>query len=121
MRVQRIVGVLLVLMVGTALAKGPLNVAIVWHQHQPLYWNRLTGEYELPWVRVHGAKEYIDSPRVLLEYPGMVVTYNLQPSLLWQLLDYVEITDEERAQGGPYALIGAVDNHLRLTWAWRAP
>jgi|GEM_PF-6560832 len=39
--------------------KGPLNLAIVWHQHQPLYWNRLTDEYELPWVRVHGVQEYI--------------------------------------------------------------
>ena len=29
-------------------AKGPIHLAIIWHQHQPLYWNRLTGEYELP-------------------------------------------------------------------------
>ncbi|GAB4307068.1 MAG: glucodextranase DOMON-like domain-containing protein [Candidatus Bipolaricaulota bacterium] len=97
-------------------AKAPLNLAIVWHQHQPLYWNRLTGEYELPWVRVHGVQEYLDSPLILAEFPGVVVTYNLQPSLLWQLLDYVEITDEERARGGLYELIGAVDNHLRWTW-----
>ncbi len=108
------------LLVGTVAtlvgAKEPLNLAIVWHQHQPLYWNRLTGEYELPWVRVHGVQEYLDSPLILAEFPGVVVTYNLQPSLLWQLLDYVEITDEERARGGLYELIGAVDNHLRWTW-----
>ena len=24
--------------------KGPLNIAIICHQHQPLYWNRLTGD-----------------------------------------------------------------------------
>ncbi len=116
MRGLAVVGISVLLSV-PGLAKGPLNLALVWHQHQPLYWNRLTGEYELPWVRVHGVKEYIDSPRILLEYPGMVVTYNLQPSLLWQLLDYVEITDEERARGGLYEVIGAVDNHLRWTWA----
>jgi alpha-amylase/alpha-mannosidase (GH57 family) len=98
-------------------AKGPINLAIIWHQHQPLYWNRLTGEYELPWVRVHAVQEYIDSPRILLEFPGIKVTYNLQPSLLWQLLDYAEITEEERAKGGLYELIGAVDNHLQWTWA----
>lgn len=98
-------------------AKGPLNLAIVWHQHQPLYWNRLTGEYELPWVRVHGVQEYIDSPRILAEFPGIHVAYNLQPSLLMQLLDYVEITEEERAQGGLYQYIGAVDNHLK--WIWK--
>ena len=98
------------------LARGPINLAIVWHMHQPLYWNRLTGEYELPWVRVHGVQEYVDSPRIQLEFPGIKVTYNLQPSLLWQLLDYAEITEEERARGGLYELIGAVDNHLLWTW-----
>ncbi len=112
-----------VLLVGLAVVsffsfaqKGPINLAIIWHQHQPLYWNRLTGEYELPWVRVHAVQEYIDSPRILLEFPGIKVTYNLQPSLLWQLLDYAEITEEERAKGGLYELIGAVDNHLKWTW-----
>ncbi|HEU67644.1 MAG TPA: hypothetical protein ENN53_00185, partial [Candidatus Acetothermia bacterium] len=117
MRVLLVVGALLLVLSPLGLPKEPLNLAIVWHQHQPLYWNRLTGDYELPWVRVHGVQEYLDSPLILLEHPGVVVTYNLQPSLLWQLLDYVEITDEERSRGGLYELIGAVDNHLRWTWA----
>lgn len=70
-----VVWALVVGLVGApALAKGPLNVAFVWHQ--PLYWDRLSGEYELPWVRVHGVQEYLDSPRILLEFPGVVVTYN---------------------------------------------
>ncbi len=101
---------------GTAWAKAPLNLAIIWHQHQPLYWNRMTGEYELPWVRVHAVQEYIDSPRILAEFPGIHVTYNLQPTLLRQILDYAEITPEEREQGGLYQYIGAVDNHLKWTW-----
>ncbi len=117
MRILWITGAVLLTACSTGLSKGPLNVAIVWHQHQPLYWNRLTGEYELPWVRVHGVQEYLDSPLILLEHPGIVVTYNLQPSLLWQLLDHAEITDEERAKGGLYEVIGAVDNHLQWTWA----
>jgi len=97
--------------------KAPLPVAIIWHQHQPLYWNRLTSEYELPWVRIHGVQEYIDSPRILAEYPDVRVTYNLQPSLLWQLEDYVVITADERQAGGLFQYIGAVDNHLR--WIWK--
>jgi alpha-amylase/alpha-mannosidase (GH57 family) len=97
-------------------AKEPLNLALIWHQHQPLYWNRATGEYELPWVRVHAVKEYIDSPRILLEFPGIKVTYNLQPTLLRQILDYAEITPEEGKRGGLYQYIGAVDNHLKWTW-----
>jgi alpha-amylase/alpha-mannosidase (GH57 family) len=96
--------------------KGALNLAIIWHQHQPLYWNRMTGEYELPWVRVHAVQEYLDSPRILLEFPEIHVTYNLQPALLRQILDYAEITEEERAKGGIYRYIGAMDNHLRWTW-----
>jgi len=118
MRKLMAVLILMMLLSGVVWAeKGSLNVAIVWHQHQPIYWNRLTGEYELPWVRVHGVQEYIDSPMILEEFPGIHVTYNLQPSLLWQLLDYVEISTEERSQGGIYEYIGAVDNHLK--WIWK--
>ncbi len=97
--------------------KAPLNVAIVWHQHQPLYWNRLTGEYELPWVRVHAVQEYIDSARISAEHPNVHVAFNLQPSLIWQLLDYATISPEEAARGGLYDLVGAIDNHLRWIWA----
>ena len=109
-------GIALMISGAAAGQKAPLNVAIVWHQHQPMYWNRLTGTYELPWVRVHGVQEYIDSPRISAEYPSVHVTFNLQPSLLWQLADYTTITPEEASLGGLYAHIGAVDNHLEWTW-----
>jgi alpha-amylase/alpha-mannosidase (GH57 family) len=116
---RRIVAALvcLALFAGAAFAESaPLNLAIVWHQHQPLYWNRLTGEYELPWVRIHAVQEYIDSARISAEFPSVHVTFNLQPSLLWQLEDYATITSDEAAQGGLYDYIGAIDNHL--TWIW---
>ena len=105
-------------LIGTAVwaGQGPLNVAIIWHQHQPLYKDELTGMYVMPWVRVHGVQEYIDSPRILAEYPGIHVTYNLQPSLLEQILDYVNISPQERAKGGLYQYIGAIDNHLEWIW-----
>jgi len=96
--------------------KAPLNLAIVWHQHQPMYWNRLTDEYELPWARIHGVQEYIDTARISAEYPDVHVTFNLQPSLLWQLKDYATILPDEAALGGLYEHIGAVDNHLKWTW-----
>ncbi|MGQ9477820.1 MAG: glucodextranase DOMON-like domain-containing protein [Candidatus Bipolaricaulia bacterium] len=91
-----------------------LKLALIWHQHQPLYQNRLTGFYELPWVRVHAVQEYLDSPGILQEYPEIKVVYNLQPSLIEQLEDYATITPEERAQAGSYRYIGADDPHLRL-------
>jgi len=94
----------------------PIDVAIIWHQHQPLYWNRLTQTYDLPWVRVHGVQEYIDSARILAEYPDVRITFNLQPSLLWQLADYCVTTPEELLRHDLYQHIGAIDNHL--TWMW---
>ena len=39
-----------------------LNLAIIFHQHQPYYKNKLTDMYEMPWVRVHAMTEYVDSP-----------------------------------------------------------
>ena len=67
---------------------GPINLAIVLHMHQPYYKNIETDFYELPWVRVHGSHEYIDSPGILGQYPGTNVTYNIVPSLIEQLEDY---------------------------------
>jgi len=64
-------------------------------------------------VWVHAVQEYIDSPRILLEFPGIHVTYDLQPSLLKQLLDYAEITPAEREKSGLYRYIGELDNHLK--------
>ena len=67
-----------------------LNLAIVWHQHQPYYKNVLTGKYEMPWVRVHTSQEYLDSPKILMEHPGVTVTFNIVPSLIEQIEDYAE-------------------------------
>ena len=57
-------------------------------RHQPYYKNKLTGMYELPWVRVHAMTEYVDSPASSRNIPTREVTYNLVPSFLEQLTDY---------------------------------
>lgn len=66
----------------------PLYVAFVWHQHQPLY-KSVSGEYRLPWVRLHGTKDYLDLVLILEKYPKLRQTVNLVPSLILQLEDYV--------------------------------
>ncbi|MDP6325447.1 MAG: hypothetical protein QF684_07800, partial [Candidatus Thalassarchaeaceae archaeon] len=66
-----------------------LNLAIVFHQHQPYYKNKLTGMVEMPWVRVHAMTEYVDSPGIL-SGTDTKITYNLVPSFIEQLLDYSE-------------------------------
>jgi len=66
----------------------PLYLAIIWHQHQPLYFkDPATGVYQKPWVRLHAAKDYVDMAAMLEQYPDIQVTFNLTPSLLRQLLD----------------------------------
>ncbi|MDQ7030396.1 MAG: hypothetical protein Q9O62_11765 [Ardenticatenia bacterium] len=69
-------------------AEAPLYVAIIWHQHQPLYVkDPATGVYQKPWVRLHAAKDYVDMAAILEQYPSIRVTFNLTPSLLRQLRD----------------------------------
>ncbi|MBD1911684.1 MULTISPECIES: glycoside hydrolase [unclassified Leptolyngbya] len=70
----------------------PLYVAFIWHQHQPLYKSRAVGQYRLPWVRLHGTKDYLDLILILEKFPKLHQTVNLVPSLIQQIEDYVEGT-----------------------------
>ncbi len=65
-------------------------LAFFWHQHQPYYPDDLTGENPMPWVRLHGVKDYLGMALHLAEVPEMRCTINLVPSLLVQLLAYTE-------------------------------
>jgi alpha-amylase/alpha-mannosidase (GH57 family) len=67
----------------------PLHIAFIWHQHQPLYKSRVSGRYLLPWVRLHGCKDYLDLVALLARYPRLHQTVNLVPSLILQLDDFV--------------------------------
>ncbi len=68
----------------------PLHISILWHMHQPFYKDPVTGLYRLPWVRLHGAKDYLDMVEILTEFPDIKQTYNFTPSLLEQITDYTE-------------------------------
>ncbi|MBY0356606.1 MAG: hypothetical protein K2W82_01285 [Candidatus Obscuribacterales bacterium] len=67
-----------------------LSVCFVWHMHQPLYKDRASDRYLMPWVRLHGIKDYLDMPLVLESFPAVKQTFNLVPSLLEQLEDYAK-------------------------------
>jgi len=71
-----------------------IKVAFLWHQHQPYY--KEDGEYLLPWVRFHGVKDYWDMVRILDDYPKIKQTFNLAPSLIVQIIDYVKNRAEDR-------------------------
>ena len=66
-----------------------LRVVILWHQHQPFYKDLATGEYRLPWVRLHALKDYYGMVKLLEEFPGVHQTFNLVPSLITQIQDHV--------------------------------
>ena len=70
------------------------DVALLWHMHQPYYEDLATGEHVLPWVRMHGLKDYYGMAALLREFPQMKLTFNLVPSLLVQL----EAFADERAR-----------------------
>ncbi len=61
------------------------QVAILWHMHQPFYEDLVTHEHVMPWVRLHGLKDYFGMVALLREFPRVRMTFNLVPSLLVQL------------------------------------
>lgn len=71
-----------------------IALAFLWHQHQPYYPDDVAGENPMPWVRLHGVKDYYGMAMHLREVPEMACTMNLVPSLIRQLRQY---TDEGRS------------------------
>jgi alpha-amylase/alpha-mannosidase (GH57 family) len=67
-----------------------IALAFLWHQHQPYYPDDVAGDNPMPWVRLHGVKDYYGMALHLLEFPEMVCTINLVPSLVRQLQAYTE-------------------------------
>jgi alpha-amylase/alpha-mannosidase (GH57 family) len=67
-----------------------IALAFLWHQHQPYYPDDPGGENPMPWVRLHGVKDYYGMAMHLLEFPEMRCTINMVPSLLVQLQAYID-------------------------------
>jgi len=74
----------------------PLYISFLWHMHQPYYKDPFTGLYRLPWVRLHGTKDYLDMVDILSEFPRIKQTFNFTPSLLEQVTDYTENQARDR-------------------------
>jgi alpha-amylase/alpha-mannosidase (GH57 family) len=76
-------------------------LAFLWHQHQPYYPDDVAKENPMPWVRLHGVKDYYGMALHLLAVPEMRCAINLVPSLLVQIEAYTER--------------GATDRHLQMS------
>ncbi len=68
----------------------PVSLALFWHQHQPYYPDDVSDETLMPWVRLHGTKDYIGMALHIKEVPEFHCTINLVPSLLVQIQRYVD-------------------------------
>jgi len=65
-----------------------INLCFVWHMHQPFYKDLATGEYQLPWTRMHALKDYYGMVKVLKDFPEVRQTFNLVPSMMIQIEEY---------------------------------
>ncbi|HEX2658975.1 MAG TPA: hypothetical protein VHU40_11915, partial [Polyangia bacterium] len=60
----------------------PIQLAIVWHQHQPLYRPVLAtgpGSARMPWVRLHALRDYFSMAYLVGQHPGLRLTVNFSP------------------------------------------
>lgn len=65
-----------------------IYLCFLWHMHQPFYKDLITGEYKLPWTRMHALKDYYGMVRILEEFPDVHQTFNLVPSMMVQVEEY---------------------------------
>jgi alpha-amylase/alpha-mannosidase (GH57 family) len=60
--------------------------------HQPFYKDLVSGEYKLPWTRMHALKDYYGMVHILEEFPKVKQTFNLVPSMMAQVEEYASGT-----------------------------
>ena len=65
-----------------------IYLCFLWHMHQPFYKDLSSGEYKLPWTRMHALKDYYGMVRILEEFPKVKQTFNLVPSMMAQVEEY---------------------------------
>jgi alpha-amylase/alpha-mannosidase (GH57 family) len=73
-----------------------IALTFLWHQHQPYYPDDVGGDNPMPWVRLHGIKDYYGMALHLHAVPELRATINLVPSLLVQLTAYTECNATDR-------------------------
>jgi len=78
-----------------------VNLVLCWHMHQPYYKEGLDGKYHLPWVYLHGIKDYADMAYHLEQHPKMKAVVNFAPVLLEQLDDYSQQLKSYLDDGSP--------------------
>ncbi len=70
-----------------------LKVVLCWHMHQPDYRGPAHSDFQLPWVYLHGIKDYIDMAYHIEAQEKARAVVNFAPVLLEQIEAYVEQLD----------------------------
>lgn len=96
-------------------AASRVELVLLWHMHQPDYRDHQTGEFVLPWVYLHAAKDYSDMAHHLEAHPGVKAVVNFVPVLLEQLEDYARQFSEGSLRDPLLRLLVAPDlEHVDL-------
>ena len=104
-------------------AMSALRVILLWHQHQPFYKDLVTGEYRLPWVRLHALKDYYGMVKLLEEFPNVHQNFNIVPSLMTQIQDYVAGTAQDpflRVAAKPAGDLSQEERRFALQYLFQA-
>ena len=71
-----------------------LNIAFIWHFHQPNYQTTIDSDFLLPWVRLHASKDYLDMLLRLDKFKNLKLNFNFSPILLTSLQKYLKGTKD---------------------------
>ncbi|QKF83239.1 glycoside hydrolase family 57 protein [Halarcobacter ebronensis] len=66
-----------------------LYLSFLWHMHQPYYKDDCANTTLMPWVFLHATKDYYDIPWYMEKFPKIKATFNLVPSLMAQIDEYI--------------------------------
>ncbi len=65
-----------------------LNIAFIWHFHQPVYQEKFTEDFVMPWVRLHATKDYLDMLLRLEDHKKIKLNFNISATLLASIERY---------------------------------
>ncbi len=65
-----------------------LYLTFLWHMHQPYYKDDIENRTMMPWVFLHAIKDYYEMVWYLSLFKKIKATFNLVPSLIYQLEEY---------------------------------
>ncbi|MBE7706286.1 MAG: hypothetical protein E7Z91_03465 [Cyanobacteria bacterium SIG30] len=66
-----------------------LNIAFIWHFHQPVYQENFDSDFLMPWTRLHATKDYLDMLYRVDDFENLKLNFNISPVLLDSIEKYI--------------------------------